>query len=33
MPPIRQTSVTYKRAPKAALKAAEQRQIFGEEET
>lgn len=29
-PPSRQTSVTYKRAPKAAQKAAEQRDIFGE---
>jgi DNA modification methylase len=28
-PPSRQTSVTYKRAPKAAQKAAEQRDIFG----
>jgi hypothetical protein len=28
-PPSRQTSVTYKRAPKAAPKAAEQRTIFG----
>jgi DNA modification methylase len=28
-PPSRQTSVTYKRAPKAMLKAAEQRTIFG----
>jgi hypothetical protein len=32
MPPIRQTSVTYKRAPKAAAKAAEQRSIFGKED-
>lgn len=31
MPPIRQTSVTYKRAPKALPKAAEQPRIFGEE--
>lgn len=31
MPPIRQTSVTYKRAPKAVLaKAAEQRQLYGD---
>jgi site-specific DNA-methyltransferase (adenine-specific) len=29
MPPVRQTSVTFKRAPKAAPKAAEQRSIFG----
>jgi hypothetical protein len=27
-PPPRQTSVTFKRAPKAATKAAEQRRIF-----
>ena len=33
MPPVRQTSVTYKRAPKAAPKAAEQRSIFGDSET
>ena len=32
MPPIRQTSVTYKRAPKVALKAAEQPRIFGSED-
>ncbi len=32
MPPIRQTSVTYKRAPKVALKAAEQPTIFGDDE-
>lgn len=32
MPPVRQTSVTFKRAPKAAAKAAEQRTIFGSEE-
>lgn len=31
MPPIRQTSVTYKRAPKTALKVAEQQPIFGDE--
>jgi hypothetical protein len=31
MPPIRQTSVTYKRAPKAQSKAAEQPRIFGDE--
>jgi len=31
MPPIRQTSVTYKRAPKALSKAAEQPRIFGED--
>jgi DNA modification methylase len=29
MPPVRQTSVTYKRAPKAASKPAEQQRIFG----
>jgi len=29
IPPVRQTSVTYKRAPKAAPKAAEQRAMFG----
>jgi hypothetical protein len=28
-PPSRQTSVTFKRAPKALEKAAEQRTIFG----
>lgn len=32
MPPIRQTSVTYKRAPKAIPKAAKQREIFGRED-
>ncbi len=31
IPPIRQTSVTYKRAPKALSKAAEQPRIFGED--
>ncbi len=31
MPPVRQTSVTYKRAPKAQSKAAEQPRIFGED--
>ncbi len=31
MPPVRQTSVTYKRAPKATTKAAEQPGIFGED--
>jgi hypothetical protein len=31
-PPSRQTSVTYKRAPKALPKAAEQRSIFGKED-
>ena len=31
-PPSRQTSVTYKRAPKALQKAAEQRNIFGQDE-
>jgi hypothetical protein len=31
MPPIRQTSVTYKRAPKVSLKAAEQRALYGED--
>ena len=31
MPPVRQTSVTYKRAPKATAKAAEQPRIFGNE--
>jgi hypothetical protein len=31
-PPSRQTSVTYKRAPKALPKAAEQRRIFGRED-
>jgi len=31
MPPVRQTSVTYKRAPKVLSKAAEQRRIFGDE--
>jgi adenine-specific DNA-methyltransferase len=32
IPPVRQTSVTYKRVPRVALKAAEQPRIFGEEE-
>lgn len=32
MPPIRQTSVTYKRAPKALPKAAEQRPLYGDDE-
>ena len=32
IPPVRQTSVTYKRAPKVALKAAEQPTIFGDDE-
>lgn len=32
MPPIRQTSVTYKRAPKAMPKAAEQRPMFGDDD-
>ena len=32
MPPVRQTSVTFKRAPKAAMKAAEQPSIFGTDE-
>ena len=32
MPPVRQTSVTYKRAPKAFSKAAEQGRIFGEDD-
>jgi DNA modification methylase len=32
MPPIRQTSVTYKRAPKAVPKAAEQRAMFTTDE-
>lgn len=32
IPPVRQTSVTYKRAPKALSKAAEQPGIFGEDE-
>jgi DNA modification methylase len=32
IPPVRQTSVTYKRAPKMATKAAEQRRIFGNDE-
>ena len=32
MPPVRQTSVTYKRAPKAIPKAAEQPRIFGQED-
>ena len=32
MPPIRQTSVTYKRAPKALSKAAEQRPLYGNDE-
>jgi DNA modification methylase len=32
MPPIRQTSVTYKKAPKAVSKAAEQRQLYGDSE-
>ncbi len=31
MPPVRQTSVTYKRAPKALPKSAEQRGMFGPE--
>ncbi|MEP7247455.1 MAG: hypothetical protein ABI885_27750 [Gammaproteobacteria bacterium] len=31
MPPIRQTSVTYKKAPKAVSKAAEQSRMFGSE--
>jgi hypothetical protein len=30
IPPVRQTSVTYKRAPKAVLKVAESGQLFGE---
>ena len=32
MPPIRQTSVTYKRAPKVALKATEQRGLYGSDD-
>ena len=32
MPPIRQTSVTYKRAPQVATRAAEQRRIFWSED-
>lgn len=32
MPPVRQTSVTYKRAPKVISKAAEQPRIFGKED-
>jgi len=32
MPPIRQTSVTYKRAPKVTPKAAEQRPMFGSDD-
>ncbi len=32
IPPVRQTSVTYKRAPKAVPKAAEQRGIFDRED-
>jgi len=32
MPPIRQTSVTYKRALKATAKAAEQQRIFGKDD-
>lgn len=32
MPPIRQTSVTYKRAPKALSKAAEQSPLYGSDE-
>ena len=32
MPPIRQTSVTYKPAPKVKLKAAEQRPLYGKED-
>lgn len=32
IPPVRQTSVTYKRAPKAHSKAAEQLGIFGKDE-
>ena len=32
MPPVRQTSVTYKRAPKALSKAAEQRTLYGDDE-
>jgi hypothetical protein len=31
IPPVRQTSVTYRRAPKALPKAAEQGRIFGTE--
>ena len=31
IPPVRQTSVTYKRAPKAQPQAAEQRDMFGED--
>ena len=31
MPPVRQTSVTYKRAPKALSKAAEQAPLYGKE--
>jgi len=31
IPPVRQTNVTYKRAPKVALKAAEQPRILGED--
>ena len=31
IPPVRQTSVTYKRAPKALSKVAEQPRIFGED--
>src|SRR5262249_39290295 len=32
MPPIRQTSVNYKRAPKVLLKAAEQQPLYGDDE-
>jgi len=32
MPPIRQTSVTYKRAPKAQSKAAEQPPLYGSDD-
>jgi hypothetical protein len=32
MPPIRQTSMTDKRAPKAVNNAAEQPRIFGDDE-
>jgi galactonate dehydratase len=32
IPPVRQTSVTYKRAPKVVLKAAEQRALYGSDD-
>lgn len=32
MPPIRQARITYKRAPKALPKAADQRSMFGKED-